>query len=140
MFRFARVSGQRIDGRLAHRSPLSTSPLWRACLAFCMFSLAAAFFLWFRGIHIALMAAGLRVAVAGWSLAVLICHALRVLMISLQGGCLVVKRETAVQREGADFDRSGLHVRSNAGDRSSIMVLWHGWWGDLGRLVCPERH
>lgn len=100
-FRFAGVSGQRIEGRFARRSPPSTSSLWHACLALCMFSLTAALFLGYRGFHAVLKPIALCVAVVAWLWVTFSPKARRMKMISLQGGSLVVERWHAAGEVGA---------------------------------------
>ncbi|MFT3812325.1 MAG: DUF2244 domain-containing protein [Acidovorax sp.] len=137
-FRFARVSGQRIDWRSARNSPWSLSQLACAYLAFCTFSLAAASALWVCGVHAALSVAGFCVAAAGWALVVFGRHAKDAETISLQGSRLVVERETAGRKERSEFDRSRVHVEPKACDRSLIMVSAQGRSVEVGRYVAPE--
>ncbi len=137
-FRFARVSGQRIDWCSARSSPWSLAQLACAYLLFCLFSFAAASALWLRGIHIALSVAGFCMTAAGWGLVVFGRHAKDAETISLQGSRLVVERETAGRKERSEFDRSWVHVEPKACDRSLIMVSAQGRSVEVGRYVRPE--
>ncbi|KAB2904432.1 MAG: DUF2244 domain-containing protein [Burkholderiaceae bacterium] len=137
-FRFATVSGQRIDWRSVRSSPGSLAQLGCAYLAFCMFSLAVASALWLRGVHVAMSVAGFCVAAAGWALVVFGRHMKDAETISLQGASLVVERETAGRKVRSEFDRSRVHVEPKACDRSLIMVSAQGRSVEVGRYVRPE--
>lgn len=110
MFRFAGVSGPRMDGRLARRIPGSLLLLRHACLAFCMFSLTAAFFLWSRGIPNALMAVALCVAIAGWPLAAHGRNARKTVEASSQGSCPKLVRRVAGRTEHSGLDGNGVQL------------------------------
>lgn len=138
VFRFARVSAQRIDWRWVRRSPWSLAQLGSLYFAFCLLCLVAVPSLWLRGYHWGWLALGLGMLLAGAALWHWRRHAQDAESISLQGARLIVERYVAGRKERAEFDRSRVHVEPKACDRSLITLSAQGHSMDVGRYVPPE--
>lgn len=137
-FRFASVSGQRIDWRWARRSSWSVTQLGGMYMVFCLVSLGAVPLLWLHGYHLGWLGLGLSVLLAGWALVHWTRHAHDVETISLQGARLIVERYVAGRKEHAEFDRARVHVEPKAYDGSLITLSAQGYSMDIGRYVPPE--
>jgi uncharacterized membrane protein len=133
IFRFATVSGQRIDWQLARNGVAERDRMWLGALL-----LAMVLFFWMAGDrwHMPL---GWLAAVAAVAVFVRYGrHAADGDRIWLQGSRLVVERETAGRLERAEFDRSRVRVEPKTGDRSLITLSAQGRSVEVGRFVHPE--
>lgn len=138
VFRFATVSGQRIDWRLARNCSATPAQLGWTYLALSLVSLGIAAFFWMLGARVVLLFAGLEIVMLGIAFAVYGRHAADGERISLQGSCLVVELESAGKLERAEFDRSRVRVEPKTGDRSLIMLSAQGRSVAVGRYMRPE--
>lgn len=138
VFRFATVSGQRIDWRLVRNCPVSPAQLgWSwLCLSGVSLGIAAGF--WLIGARSVMPFAWLEVVALGIAFAIYGRHAADGERISLQGSRLVVERETAGRLERAEFDRNWVRVEPKTGDRSLIMLSAQGRSVEVGRYMRPE--
>lgn len=140
IFRFAAVSGQAVEWRLARGcavAPPSAAWRWAWALPVAL-ALALASIFKAADARWALSAGGC--AAVLWVLALVRYgrHAADGERISLQGRRLVVEKETAGRLERAEFDRAWVHVEPKAGDRSLITLSAHGRSVEVGRYVRPE--
>jgi len=133
IFRFATVSGQRIDWKLARNGSVAY-----ARMGVCALALATALVFWMTGGRWDMPFAWLVVVTTGWGFARYGRHAADGERISLQGSRLVVERETAGRLERAEFDRSRVRVEPKTGDRSLITLSAQGRSVEVGRFVRPE--
>ncbi|MDD2546915.1 MAG: DUF2244 domain-containing protein [Burkholderiaceae bacterium] len=138
VFRFATVSGQRIDWRLARNCSVTPAQLGWIYLSLCGVSLGIATFFWLLGAHWVMPFACLEVVAVGAAFGFYGRHAADGERISLQGSRLVVERETAGKLERAEFDRGWVRVEPKLGDRSLITLSARGQAVDVGRFVRPE--
>ena len=138
VFRFATVSGQRIDWRLARNCSATPAQLGWTYLALCVVSLGIAAVFWMLGARLVLPFASLEIVVLGIAFAMYGRHAADGERISLQGSRLVVELETAGKLERAEFDRSRVRVEPKTGDRSLIMLSAQGRTVEVGRYMRPE--
>ena len=133
IFRFATVSGQRIDWQLYRNGPVARPRLW-----LCAVPLATALIFWLAGVPWAIALAVLAIMVLAVGLARFGRHAADGERISLQGARLVVERETAGRLERAEFDRSRVRVEPKTADRSLITLSAQGRSIEVGRFVRPD--
>jgi uncharacterized membrane protein len=133
IFRFATVSGQRIDWKLARNGSVAY-----ARMGVCALALATALVFWMTGGRWDMPFAWLVVVTTGWGFARYGRHAADGERISLQGSRLVVERETAGRLERAEFDRSRVRVEPKTGDRSLITLSAQGRSVEVGCFVRPE--
>ena len=138
VFRFATVSGQRIDWRLVRNCSVTPVQLGWMYLSLCAVSLAIATFFWVLGARLVMPFAWLEIVAVGIAFAFYGRHAADGEKISLQGTRLVVERETAGRVERAEFDRSRVRVEPKTGDRSLITLSAQGRSMEVGRHVRPE--
>ena len=138
VFRFATVSGQRIDWRLVRNCSVTPVQLAWMYLSLCVVSLAIATFFWVLGARLVMPFAWLEIVAVGIAFAFYGRHAADGEKISLQGTRLVVERETAGRVERAEFDRSWVRVEPKTGDRSLITLSAQGRSMEVGRHVRPE--
>lgn len=138
VFRFATVSGQRIDWRLVRNRSVTLAQLRWMYLSLCLVSLGVAACFWMLGAQLAMPLAGLEILAVGIAFAMYGRHAADGEKISLQGSRLVVELETAGRLERAEFDRSRVRVEPKTGDRSLIMLSAQGRSVEVGRYVRPE--
>jgi uncharacterized membrane protein len=138
VFRFATVSGQRIDWRLARNCSVTPAQLgWVYCFL-CAVSLAIATYFWVIGARLVMPFALLEILALSIAFAVYGRHAADGERISLQGSRLVVELEKAGKLERAEFDRSRVRVEPKTGDRSLIMLSAQGRTVEVGRYMRPE--
>lgn len=133
IFRFATVSGQRIDWQLARDG--SAAHAWAGL---CALSLVVVLLCWMTGGWWDMPIGWLTIVAAGWGFARYVRHAADSERISLQGSCLVVERETAGRLERAEFDRSRVRVEPKTGDCSLITLSAQGRSVEVGRFVRPD--
>ena len=138
VFRFATVSGQRIDWRLVRNCSVTPAQLGWAYLSLCLVSLGIAAAFWMSGARLVMPFAWLEILTVGFAFAMYGRHAADGERISLQGSRLVVERETAGKLERAEFDRSRVRVEPKTGDRSLIMLSAQGRSVEVGRYMRPE--
>ena len=138
VFRFATVSGQRIDWRLVRNCSVTPTQLGWMYLSLCVVSLGIATFFWMLGAHLVMPFAWLEIVAVGISFAMYGRHAADGERISLQGSRLVVELETAGRLERAEFDRSRVRVEPKTGDHSLITLSAQGRSVEVGRYVRPE--
>lgn len=138
IFRFATVSGQRVDWRLARNCSVTPAQLGWMYLSLCTVSLGIAVFFWVRGALLVMPFAWLEIIAVGIAFAIYGRHAADGERISLEGSCLVVEREIAGKLERAEFDRGWVRVEPKAGDRSLIMLSAQGRSVEVGRYMRPE--
>ena len=138
VFRFATVSGQRIDWRLARNCSVTPAQMGWMYLSLCSVSLGIATFFWMLGARLVMPFAWLEMVVVGLAFAMYGRHAADGERISLQGSRLVVEFETAGKLERAEFDRSWVRVEPKTGDRSLITLSAQGRSVEVGRYVRPE--
>lgn len=138
VFRFATVSGQRIDWRLVRNCSVTPAQLGWMYLSLCVVSLGIATFFWVLGARLVMPFAWLEIVAVGIAFAMYGRHAADGERISLQGSRLVVELETAGKLERAEFDRSWVRVEPKTGDRSLITLSAQGRSVDVGRYVRPE--
>ena len=138
VFRFATVSGQRIDWRLVRNCSVTPVQLGWMYLSLCVVSLGIATCFWILGARLAMPFAWLEMVAVGIAFAMYGRHAADGERISLQGSRLVVELETAGKLERAEFDRSWVRVEPKSGDRSLIMLSAQGRTVEVGRFMRPE--
>ena len=138
VFRFATVSGQRIDWRLVRNCSVTPAQLGWTYLSLCLVSLGIAAVFWMLGARLVMPFAWLEIVAVGIAFAFYGRHAADGEKISLQGTRLVVERETAGRVERAEFDRSWVRVEPKTGDRSLITLSAQGRSMEVGRHVRPE--
>ena len=138
VFRFATVSGQRIDWRLIRNCSVTPTQLGWMYLSLCVVSLGIATFFWMLGARLVMPFACLEIVAVGIAFAMYGRHAADGERISLQGSRLVVELETAGKLERAEFDRSWVRVEPKSGDRSLIMLSAQGRTVEVGRFMRPE--
>ncbi|WP_298211849.1 DUF2244 domain-containing protein [Acidovorax sp.] len=138
VFRFATVSGQRIDWRLVRNRSVTLAQLGWMYLSLCLVSLGIAACFWMLGAQRVMPFAWLEILALGIAFAMYGRHAADGEKISLQGSRLVVELETAGRLERAEFDRSRVRVEPKTGDRSLIMLSAQGRSVEVGRYVRPE--
>ena len=138
LLRFATVSGQRIDWRLARNCSVTPAQLAWMYLSLCLVSLGIATCFWMLGAYLVMSFAWLEILAVGIAFAMYGRHAADGERISLQGSRLVVERETAGRLERAEFDRSRVRVEPKTGDHSLIMLSAQGRSVEVGRFVRPE--
>lgn len=137
-FRFATVSGQRVDWRLARNCSFTPAQLAGMYLSLCTLSLAIAVFFWMRGALLVLPFTGVEIVAVGVAFVVYGRHAADAERISLVGTQLVVERETAGRLERSEFDRQWVRVEPKTGDHSLITLSAQGRVVQVGRFVRPE--
>ncbi len=138
VFRFATVSGQRIDWRLVRNCAVKPGQLvWVAGLLFFL-SIGIGVFFWMLSARLVILLALLEIVAVGIAFAMYGRHAADGERISLQGSRLVVERESAGRLERAEFDRSRVRVEPKTGDRSLITLSAQGRTIEVGRYVRPE--
>lgn len=133
IFRFATVSGQRIDWKLTRDG--SAARVW---MGLCAMALAMGLLFWMTGGRWNMPFTWLVIVAVGLGCARYGRHAADGERISLQGSRLVVERETAGRLERAEFDRSRVRVEPKTGDRSLITLSAQGRSVQVGRFVRPE--
>lgn len=138
VFRFATVSGQRIDWRLVRNCSVTPAQMGWMYLSLCAVSLGIATFFWLLGARLVMPFAWLEIVVVGLAFATYGRHAADGERISLQGSRLVVELETAGKLQRAEFDRSWVRVEPKTGDRSLITLSGQGRSVEVGRYVRPE--
>jgi len=138
IFRFATVSGQRIDWRLVRNCSVTPAQLGWIYVSLCVVSLGIATFFWMLGARLVMPFAWLEIVALGIAFAMYGRHAADGERISLQGSRLVVELETAGKLERAEFDRSWVRVEPKSGDRSLIMLSAQGRTVEVGRFMRPE--
>jgi len=138
VFRFATVSGQRIDWRLVRNCSVTPAQLGWTYLSLCLVSLGIAAVFWMLGARLVMPFAWLEIVALGFAFAMYGRHAADGERISLQGSRLVVELETAGKLERAEFDRSRVRVEPKTGDRSLIMLSAQGRSVEVGRFMRPE--
>lgn len=138
VFRFATVSGQRIDWRLVRNCSVTPAQLGWTYLSLCLVSLGIAAVFWMLGARLVMPFAWLEIVALGFAFAMYGRHAADGERISLQGSRLVVELETAGRLERAEFDRSRVRVEPKTGDRSLIMLSAQGLSVEVGRYLRPE--
>lgn len=138
VFRFATVSGQRIDWRLARNCSVTPAQMGWMYLSLCAVSLGIGTFFWMLGAPLVMPFAWLEMVVVGLAFAMYGRHAADGEKISLQGSRLVVELETAGKLIRAEFDRSWVRVEPKTGDRSLITLSAQGRSVEVGRYVRPE--
>lgn len=138
VFRFATVSGQRIDWRLVRNCSVTPAQLGWTYLSLCLISLGIAAVFWMLGARLVMPFAWLEIVALGVAFVMYGRHAADGERISLQGTRLVVELEKAGKLERAEFDRSRVRVEPKTGDRSLIMLSAQGRSVEVGRFVRPE--
>ncbi|MFZ5486640.1 MAG: DUF2244 domain-containing protein [Burkholderiaceae bacterium] len=138
VFRFATVTGQRVDWRLARNCSFTPAQLAGMYLSLCALSLAIAVFFWMHGALLVLPFTGVEIVAVGIAFLVYGRHAADGERISLEGTRLVVERETAGRLERSEFDRQWVRVEPKTGDRSLITLSAQGRVVQVGRFVRPE--
>lgn len=138
VFRFAIVTGQRVDWRLVRNCSFTPAQLAGMYLSLCALSLAIAAFFWMRGALLVLPFTGVEIVAVGIAFAVYGRHAADGERISLEGTQLVVEREIAGRLERSEFDRQWVRVEPKTGDRSLITLSAQGRVVQVGRFVRPE--
>ena len=138
VFRFATVSGQRIDWRLVRNCSVTPAQLGWTYLSLCLVSLGIAAVFWMLGARLVMPFAWLEIVALGFAFAMYGRHAADGERISLQGSRLVVELETAGRLGRAEFDRSRVRVDHKTGDRSLIMLSAQGRSVEVGRYLRPE--
>ena len=138
VFRFATVSGQRIDWRLLRNRSVTPVQLGWMYVSLCVVSLVLAAFFWALGARLVMPFAWLGILVLGVAFATYGRHAADGERISLQGSRLVVELETAGRLERAEFDRGRVCVEPKTGDRSLITLSAQGRSVEVGRYIRPE--
>lgn len=138
IFRFATVSGQRIDWRLIRNCSVTPTQLGWMYGSLCVVSFGIATFFWMLGAPLVMPFACLEIVAVGFAFVLYGRHAADGERISLQGSRLVVELETAGKLERAEFDRSWVRVEPKAGDRSLITLSAQGRSVEVGRFVRPE--
>lgn len=138
VFRFATVSGQRIDWRLVRNCSVTPAQLGWMYLSLCVVSLGIATFFWVLGARLVMPFAWLEMVAVGVAFVMYGRHAADGERISLQGSRLVVELETAGKLERAEFNRSWVRVEPKSGDRSLIMLSAQGRTVEVGRFMRPE--
>ncbi len=138
VFRFATVSGHRIDWRLSRNCSVTPVQLGWIYGSLCLISLGIAAVFWALGARFVMLFAGLEIIAVGIAFGIFARHATDGERISLQGSRLVVERETAGTLERAEFDRSWVRVEPKTGDRSLITLSAQGRTVEIGRYVRPE--
>lgn len=138
VFRFATVSGQRVDWRLIRNCSVTPAQLGWMYLSLCVVSLTIATGFWMLGAYLVMPFAWLEIVALGIALVIYGRHAADGERISLQGSRLVVERETAGKLERAEFDRTWVRVEPKTGQRSLIMLSAQGKSVEVGRYVRPE--
>lgn len=138
VFRFATVSGQRIDWRLVRNCSVTPVQLAWMYASLCVVSLGIATFFWVLGARLVMPFAWLEMVAVGVAFAMYGRHAADGERISLQGSRLVVELETAGKLERAEFDRNWVRVEPKSGDRSLIMLSAQGRTVEVGRFMRPE--
>ena len=138
IFRFATVSGQRIDWRLVRNRAVTPSQLGWMYVSLCLVSLGIATFFWMLGSRLVMPFAWLEIVAVGVAFAIYGRHAADGERISLQGSRLVVELETAGKLKRAEFDRSRVRVEPKTGDRSLITLSAQGRSVEVGRYMRPE--
>lgn len=138
VFRFATVSGQRIDWRLVRNRAVTPAQLGWMYVSWCLLTIGVAVFFWMLGARLVMPLVWLAIAAAGVAFAMYGRHAADGERISLQGSRLVVERESAGKLERAEFDRSRVRVEPKTGDRSLITLSAQGRTVEVGRYVRPE--
>lgn len=138
VYRFATVSGQRVDWRLARNCSVTPAQLGWLYLALCVVILTIASAFWMLGARLVMPFAWLEILAVGIAFVIYGRHAADGERISLQGSRLVVELETAGKLERAEFDRSRVRVEPKTGDRSLIMLSAQGRSVEVGRFVRPE--
>ena len=133
IFRFATVSGQRIDWQLARNGLAERERMWQGTLLLAMVLL-----FWMVGNRWDMPLDWLAAVAAGAVFVRYGRHAADGDRIWLQGSRLVVERETAGRLERAEFDRSRVRVEPKTADRSLIRLSAQGRSVDVGRFVRPE--
>lgn len=137
-FRFATVTGQRIDWALPRHWPLSLAQAVAGYLLVSAGLLVIAALVWLPDMRRVAWFACLDVALAALAFAVVSRHATDRERISLQGSRLVVELETAGKLKRAEFDRRLVHVEPKTGDRSLITLSAQGRTVEVGRFLRPE--
>ena len=138
VYRFATVSGQRVDWRLARNCSVTPAQLGWLYLALCVVILTIASAFWMLGARLVMPFAWLEILAVGIAFVIYGRHAADGERISLQGSRLVVELETAGKLERAEFDRGRVRVEPKTGDRSLIMLSAQGRSVEVGRFVRPE--
>ncbi|GAA4423923.1 DUF2244 domain-containing protein [Acidovorax lacteus] len=138
VFRFATVSGQRIDWRLTRNCSVTPAQLGWMYLSLCVVSLGIATFFWVQGAYLVMPFAWAEIIAVGIAFLLYGRHAADGERISLQGGRLVVELETAGRLQRAEFDRHWVRVEPKSGDRSLITLSAQGRSVHVGRFVRPE--
>jgi len=138
VFRFATVSGQCVDWRLARKCAVTPMQLGAMYLSLCAASLGVATWFLTLGFPLAMLVAWLAITVCGIALAFYGRHADDGERISLRGSRLVVELESAGRLHRAEFDRSRVRVEPKTGDRSLIMLSAQGRTVEVGRFMRPE--
>lgn len=138
VYRFATVSGQRVDWRLARNCSVTPAQLGWLYLALCVVILTIASAFWMLGARLVMPFAWLEILAVGIAFVIYGRHAADGERISLQGSRLVVELETAGKLERAEFDRGRVRVEPKTGNRSLIMLSAQGRSVEVGRFVRPE--
>ncbi|MFN7856147.1 MAG: DUF2244 domain-containing protein [Acidovorax sp.] len=138
VYRFATVSGQRVDWRLARNCSVTPAQLGALYLGLCTVTLTIASAFWMLGARLVMPFAWLEILSVGIAFVIYGRHAADGERISLQGSRLVVELETAGKLERAEFDRSWVRVEPKTGNRSLIMLSAQGRSVEVGRFVRPE--
>ena len=138
VFRFATVSGQRIDWRLVRNCAVKPGQLVWVAGSLFLLSIGIAVFFWMLSAPLVILLALLEIVAVGVAFAMYGRHAADGERISLQGSRLVVERESAGRLERAEFDRSRVRVEPKTGDRSLITLSAQGRTIEVGRYVRPE--
>jgi uncharacterized membrane protein len=138
VFRFATVSGQRIDWRLVRNCSMTPVQLGWSYVVLCAVSLAVAAYFWTVGARHVMPVALLEILALSIAFVLHGRHAADGERISLQGSRLVVELETAGKLERAEFDRSRVRVEPKTGDRSLIMLSAQGRTVEVGRYMRPD--
>ena len=138
VYRFATVSGQRVDWRLARNCSVTPAQLGGLYLGLCVVTLTIASAFWMFGARFVMPFAWLEILAVGIAFVIYGRHAADGERISLQGSRLVVELETAGKLERAEFDRSRVRVEPKTGNRSLIMLSAQGRSVEVGRFVRPE--
>lgn len=133
IFRFATVSGQRIEWQLTRDGSVA-----RAWTGLCAMSLVIGLLFWMAGGRWNMPFTWLVIVAMGLGFARYGRQAADGERVSLQGSRLVVERETAGRLERAEFDRSRVRVEPKTGDRSLILLSAQGRSVQVGRFVRPE--
>ena len=138
VYRFATVSGHRVDWRLARNCSVTPAQLGWLYLALCVVILTIASAFWMLRARLVMPFAWLEILAVGIAFVIYGRHAADGERISLQGSRLVVELETAGKLERAEFDRSRVRVEPKTGNRSLIMLSAQGRSVEVGRFVRPE--